>query len=63
MQSPILEIRSKNGGVLIKRDLYTFVQSFGAHWKHLAPFQVLLDGIDVEPPPVGKTVKLERIGD
>jgi len=59
VQSPILEVRSKTGDVLIKRDLYSFVQTVGAHpafftflsWPWLAPFRVLLDGIEVEPPP------------
>jgi len=51
MRSPILEIQSKGGGVLIKKDLYSFVQTVGAHWPWLAPFRVLLDGIEVEPPP------------
>lgn len=51
MQSLILEVRSKTGDVLIKRDLYSFVQTVGAHWPWLAPFRVLLDGIEVEPPP------------
>ena len=51
VQSPILEIQSKSGGVLIKKDLYSFVQTVGAHWPWLAPFRVLLDGVEVEPPP------------
>ena len=51
MQSPILEVRSKTGDVLIKRDLYSFVQTLGAHWAWLGPFRVFLDGIEVEPPP------------
>ena len=51
MQSPILEVRSKTGDVLIKEDLYSVVQRVGARWPWLAPFRVLLDGVDVESPP------------
>ena len=61
MQSPILEIRDKNGRTLIKNDLYSIVhnilsarlirEAYQAHARDAEPVRILLDGVDVESPP------------
>ena len=52
MQSPILEIRDNKGRTIVKDDLYSIVQRLVQYWRGCgAHFRVLLDGVDVEPPP------------
>ena len=55
MQSPILEIRDKNGRTLVKNDLYSIVhnilEAYKAYARGTEPVRILLDGVDVEPPP------------
>jgi hypothetical protein len=44
-------VRSKEGKVLVKdMDLYNLIQKIAQHIGWPAPVQVLLDGINVEPP-------------
>jgi len=52
MQSPILEVQDSEGKTLIRRDIYSLVQLltvYAGFKGHVG--RVLLDGIDVEPPP------------
>jgi hypothetical protein len=53
MQSPILEVQDSEGKTLIRQDIYSLVQLLAVYTGfkgHIG--RVLLDGVDVEPPPL-----------
>jgi hypothetical protein len=53
MQSPILEIQDTSGHTLIRQDLYSLVLVLSLR-TGVSIGRVLLDGVDVEPPPEAK---------